>query len=106
MITKDDLNITVKNIPITYIELDGNEFPANKVRFAVDVILENTKEDDVSGDYSLRDYELYSNSKIYKVLVKLGLVKNFRGHGMADLYCIAKGKTKELENLRDILDEL
>ena len=50
--------------------------------------LENTKENDSWGDYSLRDYELSCDYDAIMYLVDMGVVKNYTGSRMANLFCI------------------
>lgn len=109
-ITKEDLKAKVKNVPTVFVELNGKEFTIKSVLRALNEIL-NTEEDDKYGEYSLSDYELsYDSYHICKTLVDMGLVRNYVGSRMADLYCIASGCTETLINLMntmyDLLEEL
>jgi hypothetical protein len=63
----------------------------------------NTKEDDFWGDYSLRDYQL-RNQEVMDLLVKMGLVKNYPGPRMANLYCMKN--EQGIEKLQNLLYEL
>lgn len=100
--TEQTLKPMVKKIPHLFIELDGEEFLAQDVLRAIEDMLE-THEDDHYGDYSLHDYELRSDETIYNIFVKLGMVRNYTGSRMANLYCMAKGGEDELRNLRDCI---
>lgn len=105
-ITKEDLKAKVKNVPTLFVELNGDEFNARSVLRALNEIL-NTEEDDQYGEYSLRDYELsYDSYHICKTLVDMGLVRNYVGPRMANLYCIASGYTETLENLMATIYDL
>ena len=105
-ITKEDLKAKVKNVPTVFIELNGKEFTTRSVLRALNEIL-NTDENDMYGDGSLRDYELsYDSYNIFNTLVDMGLVKNYTGSRMANLYCIASGCTETLENLMDTIYDL
>ena len=59
-----------------------------------------TVNDDHHGDYSLRDYELFYSNEMDK-LVEMGLVKNYIGSRMANLYCI-----KDEEKVEKLIMEL
>lgn len=85
--------------PIKYVRINGEDFRKSEMCSVINQILMNTKEDDHYGDYSLHDYEIDASSEVIDCLVKLGYVRNYTGSRMANLYCIAKGKTEELEEL-------
>ena len=90
-----------KPIITKFVEVDGEEFKFTELCASLEQILK-TNEDDRYGDYSLRDYELYYPDVMDK-LVKFGLVKNYTGSRMANLYCM---KNEEgINNLLDILYE-
>lgn len=94
-------NIKVYKKPIIkdFVEILGEEYLLEDILLSISEI-ENTKENDRYGDYSLRDYEL-SDYKTIELLCKLDLVKNYRGERMANLYCV-KNKEK-LENFKEKL---
>lgn len=97
-----DIKIYKKPVITKFVMIDGEEFKLGDLYACLEQISE-TKEDDRYGDYSLRDYELVDYEVMNK-LVKMGLVKNYTGSRMADLYCM-KDK-KGIENLLDTLYEL
>ena len=99
------LEVYEKIIPIKMIKLGEKEYTLDDVREALNDMLDHTNEDDRYGEYSLRDYELSSDIKIYEWFVKEGLFKNYTGSRMANLFCLAKGKTSEVEELRNFLCE-
>lgn len=94
-----DIKIYEKPVMTKFITIDGEEFELRNLCGALYQI-QTTKEDDHYGDYSLRDYELYSKETMDK-LVKLGLVKNYTGSRMANLYCM-----KDEEALNNLLNTL
>ena len=87
------MNIKIYEKPIItkFIIVDGEEFVLRELYSALEQIQE-TNENDLYGEYSLRDYEIICFDAMKK-LVKIGLVKNYRGSRMADLYCM-KDKNK------------
>ena len=103
-----DVNVKLKPMSeiIWYVNINGNICKFRDMIGAINEILDSTYEDDIYGYDSLRDYELDYSRNAYKILVELGLVKNYTGERMANLYCIAKDKTLELEKLRDELWKL
>lgn len=96
-----DIKFYEKPIITKFVIVDGEEFRLNELFASLEQILE-TNVYDCYGDYSLRDYELYYPDAMDK-LVKMGLVKNYIGSRMANLYCM-KDKTG-VEKLLDILSE-
>lgn len=97
------MNIKVYEKPIItkFVMIDGVEFELGALFSSLEQINE-TWENDKYGDYSLRDYELYYPDVMDK-LVKMGLVSNYTGSRMADLYCM-KDK-KAIEDLINVLVE-
>lgn len=91
-----------KPIITKFVEIDGEKFKFNELCASLEQILNQTIEDDKYGDYSLRGYELYYPDVMSK-LVKMGLVKNYTGSRMADLYCMKN--EKGINNLLDMLYE-
>lgn len=94
-----EIKIYEKPITTKFVMIDGEEFQFNHLFAAIEQIME-TRENDTYGDYSLRGYELYHPDVIDK-LVEMGLVKNYTGSRMADLYCM-----KDEEGLKKLLDTL
>lgn len=88
-----DIKIFEKPVITKFITIDGEEFELGNLYASLDQIIE-TQEDNCWGDYGLRDYELYDSETMNK-LVKMGLVKNYRGPRMANLYCIKDKKGAE-----------
>lgn len=98
-----DVAIYEKKVITKFVTIDGEEFNLSELYSCLEQIKEETLEDDRYGVYSLRRYELYYPKAMDK-LVKMGLVKNYTGSRMANLYCM-KDK-KSIENLLNILYEL
>lgn len=96
-----DIKFYEKPIITKFVTVDGEEFRLNELFASLEQINE-TRENDRYGDYSLRDYELYYPDTMDK-LVKMGLVYNYTGSRMANLYCM-KDKAG-VEKLLDILSE-
>ena len=98
------MNIKIYEKPVItkFVMIDGVEFELSELYGALHEISE-TKEDDTWGEYSLRDYEIYNHDAMKK-LVEIGLVKNYTGSRMANLYCM---KNEEgINNLLNTLYEL
>lgn len=91
-----DIEIYEKPVMTKFVVIDGEEFECYKLLACLEQINETEK-------CSLRDYELL-DYEITKKLVKMGLVCNYTGSRMADLYCM-KNK-KDIEDLIDTLYEL
>ena len=85
------------------VTIDTVEFEIRELEIAINEMLEHTEPDDRYGDYSLRAYELYDWDATKK-MVALGLIKNYTGSRMADLYCIKDDNAKE--QLKEILDKI
>lgn len=96
-----DIKVYEKPVVTKFVMIDGEEFELGMLIDCLEQI-SGTK-DDTYGDYYLRDYELI-DYEITKKLVKMGLVKNYTGSRMADLYCIKDKKV--IEDLLDTLYEL
>jgi len=91
---KLNIDFLEKPVIVNFIKIDGKEYPARNILGAISEI-EDTATNDRFGDYSLRDYEIYHIEEM-DALVKLGLVKNYTGSRMANLYCV-KDKEKLIE---------
>lgn len=94
-----DIKIYEKPVITKFVVIDGEEFELSELYSCLHQISE-TKENDRYGEYSLRDYEL-SNYEVMNKLVKMGLVKNYTGSRMADLYCM-----KDEKGIKDLLNAL
>lgn len=100
-----NIKLIGKPVMTTFVVFDGNEFPLSEVYASLEQI-NNTMEDDYWGDYSLRDYQLISQ-EVMDYFVKMGLVKNYSGPRMANLYCMKSANGIErLQNVLYKLDEL
>ena len=97
-----DIKIYEKPVITKFVTIDREEFKLNELFCSLEQISE-TDENDSWGDYSLRDYELYYPNVMDK-LVSMGLVKNYTGSRMADLYCMKDAK--KIDSLIDALCEL
>ena len=95
-----DIKIYEKPVMTKFVTVDGEEFDLYELESSLIQFLDETKERNSYGDYSLRDYELY-NYEVTQELVKMGLVSNYTGSRMADLYC-----TKDEKAMRYLLDSL
>ena len=95
-----EIKIYEKTVVTEFVMIDGKEFELGELESSLIQLLEQTEENDRWGDYSLRDYELY-NCEVVDELVKIGLVKNYTGSRMADLYCM-----KDEKKIRDLLHTL
>lgn len=93
------IEIYEKPVPTKFVMVYGEEFELNELCACLEQISE-TEENDNFGDYSLREYQLYYPKTMNK-LVKLGLVKNYTGSRMADLYCM-----KDKDKVGELLDTL
>ena len=82
------------------VTIDALEFDIRELCIAINEMLEHTEPWDHYGDYSLRAYELYDLDTTKK-LVELGLVRNYTGSRMADLYC-----TKDEDAKKEMLSIL
>ena len=100
------LEVYEKTIPIKFVKLGDEEYRLEDVIVALSDMIEETREGDRYGDYSLRDYELSADVGIYKWFVEQGIFKNYTGSRMANLFCLAEGKRDEAKELRDQLWEM
>lgn len=94
-----EIEIYKKPVITEFVMIDGVEFELGELLCCLEEI-RRTEPDDHYGDYSLRDYELSHPNEMDK-LVKMGLVKNYTGSRMANLYCIKDGK-----GIDDLLNKL
>ena len=77
--------IVEKLIPTKFVVIDNIEFELLKLIGCLNQFL--NKVDDNYCDYSFIDYELEYFLET-KYLVELGLLKNYRGYHMSNLFCI------------------
>ena len=84
------IDIYDKHVITKFINVNGVEFELGKLLCCLEEI-RRTEVDDHYGDYSLRDYELSHPGEMDK-LVEMGLVKNYIGSRMANLYCMKDEK--------------
>ena len=94
-----DIKFYGKPVMTRFVVIDGKEFKASELYLSLDQIMQ-TEEDDCYGDYSLRDYQIVYQ-EVVDQLVNMGLVKNYTGSRMANLYCM-----KDKEGIEDLLDTL
>ena len=87
-----------KPILTRFISVNGVEFEMSDLLCALEDI-RRTSVDDHYGDRSLRDYELSCSHKTMMELVKMGLVKNYTGSRMANLFCM-----KDEEAINKLVD--
>lgn len=85
-----DIKIYEKPVITKFVTVNGEAFRLNELYTSLSEI-RNTMENDRYGDYSLRDYELSYPNAMDK-LVKMGLVYNYTGSRMANLYCMKDEK--------------
>ena len=97
-----DIIFYEKPVMTRFVVINGEEFKTSELYLSLDQIME-TEEDDSYGDYSLRDYQIV-HQEVMDQLVNMGLVKNYTGSRMANLYCM-KNK-KGVEDLFNTLYEL
>ena len=98
--------VIVKHIPTAFVIINNKEYEIYEMLAAIDDMLD-TSEDDTYGDYSLRDYELHATIDYYNCLIELGLVKNYTGSRMANLFCMTEGASEVLAQMyNDLSDEL
>lgn len=98
-----EIKIYEKPVITKFVMIDGEEFLLSDMYGAVTQML-LTRENDSYGEYSFKRYEL-DNYDATQKLVKMGLVKNYTGSRMADLYCMKDedGLKKLLDNLDELL---
>ena len=82
-----DIKIYKKPVIKKFVTINGEEFALGELYSALEQISE-TRENDIYGDYSLRVYEINCDIKVMNKLVDMGLVKNYTGSRMANLYCM------------------
>lgn len=89
------MNIKIYEKPVItkFVTVNDVEFELGNLCCCLSEI-KQTKANDSFGDYSLRDYELSYPEDMDK-LVGLGLVKNYTGSRMANLYCMKDEKGVE-----------
>lgn len=97
-----EIEIYKKPVITKFVTVNGVEFELSKLYCCLDEIRQ-TEENDHYGEYSLRSYELSCPKEMDK-LVKMGLVKNYTGSRMANLYCMKD--EKEIDDLVHMLYEL
>ena len=86
--------------PVAEIEVEGMWCEAGHLAYGLDMFLSDSNES-ANVWNALRDYEIELDWDILQHLVKIGLIRHDIGERMSDRYWIKKGKTKEVENLRD-----
>ena len=101
-----EIKIYEKPVIIKFISVNGVEFELGHLCCCLEEIRQLTTENDRWGDASLRDYELSHPNDMDK-LVKLGLVKNYTGSRMSNLYCMKdeKGINALLHKLYELDNE-
>lgn len=99
-----DIKVYEKPVIKKFVTVDGEEFALGELYSALEQISGETKENDIYGEYSLREYEIDCNIEVMNKLVDIGLVKNYTGSRMANLYCM-KDKDR-IEKLLETLYEL
>lgn len=98
-----DIKIYEKPVVVKFVTIDGMEFKLGDLLSVLCQMLDTIDYDgELCMEYPLRRYELY-DYEITKELVKMGLVHNYTGSRMADLY-LAKD-VNAIKNLIDILEE-
>ena len=99
-----EIKMYKKPVIKTFVTVDGVEFEVGKLLCSLEEIRQLTRENDRWGDNSLRDYQLSYQEEMDK-LVEMGLVKNYIGSRMANLYCMKDEKgIKELIRMLYELD--
>ena len=94
-----EIKMYEKPVITKFVTVNGVEFELGSLYTCLSEI-RNTEEDDHYGEYSLRGYELSYPDEMDK-LVEMGLVKNYTGSRMANLYCM-----KDEKGIEDLLDRL
>lgn len=94
-----DIRIYEKPVITKFVVVNGVEFELGELCCCLEEIRRTTV-DDHYGDYSLRNYELSHPNEMDK-LVKMGLVKNYTGPRMANLYCM-----KDEKSIEDLITKL
>ena len=96
-----DFKIVEKSIITKFIVINNTEVELSDILNAITDMLYKTEEDDNYGEHSLRSYELSCSKSAIKILVDLGLVKNYIGSRMANLFCM-----KDEKALKELYDNL
>lgn len=94
-----DITMYEKPVITRFVSVNGVEFEFGILLCCLEEI-RRTEVDDHYGDHSFREYELSYPSEMDK-LVKMGLVKNYTGSRMANLYCM-----KDEKGIEDLVDKL
>ena len=95
-----EIKMYEKPVITKFVTIDGVEFELGDLLCALEQMSE-TKQNDYYGDYSLRDYELNCSYDTMEKLVGMGLVKNYTGSRMANLYC-----TKDKKAITELIHKL
>lgn len=96
-----DIKIYEKPVITKFVMIDVEEFELRELYSALEQISVETKENDIYGEYSLREYEINCNIEVMNKLVDIGLVKNYTGSRMANLYCM-----KDKDRIEKLLETL
>lgn len=95
------MKLVKEPVIVDFIEFDdGKKFDYNQMVGTINQFLDETKENDSYGDYSLRDYELV-NKDVTNYLIKLGLVKSYIGPRMSHCYCL-----KDMKGLEKLINDI
>lgn len=94
-----DIKMYEKPVITRFVSINGVEFELGNLFGCLEEI-RRTKTGDHYGNYSLRDYELSYPNDMDK-LVEMGLVKNYIGSRMANLYCM-----KDEKGIEDLVNKL
>ena len=86
--------------PVAEIEVEGVWCEAGRLAYGLDMFLSESDEN-ANVWNALRDYEIELDYDILNHLVNIGLIHTATGERMSKRFWIEKGKTKEVENLRD-----
>ena len=86
--------------PVAEIEVEGMWCEAGHLAYGLDMFLSESNES-ANVWNALRDYEIELDYDILQHLVKIGLIHYSIGERMSNRYWIEKGKTEEVESLRD-----
>lgn len=71
---------------------------------AIEDMLE-THENDMWGQYSMREYELEAPIEIYEYFQYLGLFKHYIGERQAELWCLAEGAEEKVRQIYQYINE-
>lgn len=98
---KMDVRVYEKTIVEKFVTIDGIEFKLGELLSVLYQIIGTIDCDgSLCMEYPLRSYELY-DFKITKELVKMGLVYNYTGSKMADLYL-----AKDINSIKELINIL